>query len=335
MILMKARFWETAEDKAACHLCPHECRIAEGKTGICGVRKNIKGELMALTYGRASSMNVDPIEKKPLFHFRPGKEVLSFGSVGCNLGCLHCQNFSISQAKIEDAHLRDLTPEDIPELCRKTGCDGVAWTYNEPTMWQEFVFDASKVCKEKGLFTVFVTNGFINEGPLRQLAECIDAANIDVKGFRDEFYRKICKARLQPVLDTVELAHGLGIHTELTYLIITGRNDSEEEIGDFCRWAADIDAKMPVHFSRFHPDYLMNDVPPTPVKTMEMARKKAVDAGLDFVYLGNITTTDGDNTRCPKCGSLAVRRLGFYAERTAITDDGKCSKCGEPLNFIM
>ncbi len=332
---MEARFWDTAEGKVACHLCPHECRIAEGKTGICGVRKNMEGVLIALTYGKASSMAVDPIEKKPLFHFHPGKEVLSFGSVGCNLGCLHCQNFTISQAKIADVHLRDLTPEEVPELCRKSTCGGVAWTYNEPTMWHEFIYDASKACKAKGQFTVFVTNGFINEEPVRKLAEVIDAANIDVKGFRDEFYRKICKARLQPVLDTVEMAHDLGVHVELTYLIIPGRNDSPEEIGDFCRWAASIDARMPVHFSRFHPDYLMSDIPATPVKTMEMARTVALEAGLGFVYLGNLATTDGENTACPKCGALAVRRLGFYAERVAMDANGKCGKCGEPLNMIM
>ena len=295
----------------------------------------MEGELMALSYGKASSINVDPIEKKPLFHFHPGKEVLSFGSVGCNLGCLHCQNFSISQAKIADVHLRDLTPEDVPELCRKSSCEGVAWTYNEPTMWHEFVCDASKLCKAKGLFNVFVTNGYINEEPLRKLSEVIDAANIDVKGFRDEFYRKICKARLQPVLDSVELAHDLGMHVELTYLIITGRNDSKEEINDFCRWVAEIDIHMPVHFSRFHPDYLMSDIPSTPIKTMEMARQEAVAAGLDFVYLGNMASSDGENTKCPKCGTLAVRRLGFYTEMMAVTSDGNCSKCGEPLNMII
>lgn len=332
---MKARFWDTAEGKVACHLCPHECRIADGNTGICGVRKNMEGELLALTYGRASSMNVDPIEKKPLFHFHPGKEVLSFGSVGCNMGCLHCQNFSISQAKITDVHLRELSPEDVPELCRRSTCGGVAWTYNEPTMWHEFVYDASMACKAKGQFTVFVTNGFINEEPLKKLSECIDAANIDVKGFRDEFYRKICKARLQPVLDTVERAHDLGIHVELTYLIITGRNDSKEEIGDFCRWVASMDVRIPVHFSRFHPDYKMSDTPSTPIKTMEMARNEAVDAGLNFVYLGNIATSDGESTKCPKCGSLAIRRLGFHAEVVAMTKDGKCSKCGEPLSMII
>ncbi len=333
--MMKARFWDTVEGRVACHLCPHECRITEGNTGICGVRKNMEGELFALTYGRASSMNVDPIEKKPLFHFHPGKDVLSFGSVGCNMGCLHCQNYSISQAKITDFNLRELTPEDVVELCRKSNCKGVAWTYNEPTMWHEFVYDASIACKSKGLFTVFVTNGFINEEPLSKLSECIDAANIDVKGFRDEFYRKICKARLQPVLDTVERAHDLGIHVELTYLIITGRNDSREEIDEFCRWVASIDVRMPVHFSRFHPDYKMSDTPSTPIMTMEMAKNAADDAGLGFVYLGNIATADGENTKCPKCGSLAIRRLGFYSETVAMTKDGNCSKCGEPLNMII
>jgi pyruvate formate lyase activating enzyme len=332
---MKARFWDPADGKAACHLCPHECRIGEGNAGICGVRKNIGGELIATTYGKVSSLNVDPVEKKPLFHFKPGQEVLSFGSVGCNLRCMHCQNYSISQSKLEEVSVREVIAEEVPELCRKAKCDGVSWTYNEPSMWQEFVYDASTACKAQGLFTTFVTNGYLNPAPLRKLAECIDAMNIDVKGFSEEFYQKVCKARLQPVLDTVELAQDLGIHVEITYLIIPGKNDKSDELRGFCKWIARVNEHIPVHFSQFHPDYLMTDLPKTPIETMDLAKRIATEEGLSFAYLGNVATSTGENTFCPKCGSLAVRRLGYYTKKAALTEDGECAKCGEPLNMVL
>jgi pyruvate formate lyase activating enzyme len=279
-------------------------------------------------------MHVDPMEKKPLFHFHPGRSVLSLGSIGCNLRCMHCQNFSISQAKFGSAHLNPLRPEDVPQIARDSKCRDVALTYNEPTIWHEFAFDAFRQCKEKSISTVYVTNGFIETEPLRELAPFLNAANIDVKGFKEEFYRQTCKGRLGPVLEATELAHKLGVHVELTYLIIPTRNDKEDEIRDFCRWVASrLSTKLPVHFTRFHPDYMMTELPGTSMATMEMAMRVAKQEGLDFAYMGNVLSSEGESTRCPKCNSLAVKRSGYRVEITGLRE-GNCAKCGEPLNIV-
>jgi len=329
----EAKFWHEESGKIRCELCPHGCLIPNGKAGICGVRTNVSGRLDATTYGKVSSLNLDPVEKKPFYHFKPGESVLSFGSVGCNLGCLHCQNFSISQAGSNSFLLRDVPPEKVPELVASSGSNGVAWTYNEPTMWTEFVIDSGKLCKKEGLFTMFVTNGFISEGPLRELKGIVDAMNIDVKGFTNDFYKKICKARLDPVLDAVRVAKEIGMHVELTYLIIPGHNDSEDELKRFSKWSADIDVNMPVHFSRFHPDYKMMDVPPTPLKTIERAYDLAKDNGVRFVYAGNVVS-DRENTYCPECGALAIKRSGF-SMRMVDVKKGRCSKCGASLSIVI
>ncbi|QLH75710.1 MAG: AmmeMemoRadiSam system radical SAM enzyme [Methanomassiliicoccales archaeon] len=329
----EALFWEKEGDKVRCRLCPHLCLIAEGRAGTCKVRTNVGGRLIALTYGKVSSIGLDPVEKKPFFHFKPGKTMLSFGSVGCNLGCLHCQNYAISQAGPSSFFLRDVPPEKVPELVRNYDGQGVAWTYNEPTMWTEFVIDSGRLCKDHGFFTGFVTNGYINEGPLRELKGIVDAINIDVKGFNEEFYKKICKAKLQPVLDTVRTAKELGMHVELTYLVITNKNDGADEVGRFCEWAMSIDPGMPIHFSRFHPDYRMMDVPPTPSATMERAYDIAKGRGLKFVYVGNMPS-DHESTYCPDCGSLAIKRSGFSIRMVGVRD-GKCSKCGASLGLVL
>jgi pyruvate formate lyase activating enzyme len=332
--LREAKFWRKEGERLECLLCPHHCRIAPNKMGICGVRQNRNGRLYSLIYGQVSAMHVDPMEKKPLFHFHPGKPVLSLGSIGCNLRCLHCQNFSISQAKFGSAYLNPLRPEDVPQLARESGCHDVAFTYNEPTIWHEFSYDAFRQCKERSISTVYVTNGFIEAEPLKELAPYLSAANVDVKGFREDFYRQTCKGRLGPVLEATELAHRLGVHVELTYLIIPTRNDKEEEVRDFCRWVAGkLSPEVPVHFTRFHPDYMMTDLPGTSMATMEMAQRVARREGLSFVYLGNVQSADGENTRCPKCGSLAVKRSGYHVEIVGL-QGGNCSKCGEPLNII-
>jgi pyruvate formate lyase activating enzyme len=332
--LHEAKFWRKEGERLECFLCPHHCSIAPNKIGICGVRQNQNGRLYSLIYGRVSAMHVDPMEKKPLFHFHPGQPVLSLGSVGCNLRCQHCQNFSISQTKFGSAYLNSLRPEDVPQLAKESACRDVAFTYNEPTIWHEFSYDVFKLCRNQGISTIYVTNGFIEEEPLRELAPYLNAMNIDVKGFKEGFYRHTCKARLGPVLEATILAHDLGVHVELTYLIIPGRNDKEEEIKDFCKWVANkLSPKVPVHFSRFHPDYLMTDIPGTPIATMEMSLRVAKAEGLRYVYLGNVQTMDGENTRCPHCGSLAVRRSGYRVEITGLRNGG-CSKCGEPLDII-
>lgn len=279
-------------------------------------------------------MHVDPIEKKPLFHFYPGSNALSLGSVGCTFRCLHCQNYSISMALLNEYNLIELRPEDVPRRAIERGCQGIAFTYNEPTIWHEFNYDVCRLAKDRGLYTAYVTNGYIQEAPLRELAPYLDAMNIDVKGFTERFYREVCKASLQPVLETVRLAHSLNIHIELTYLIIPGKNDTEEEIRSFAQWCAELDPRVPVHFTRFHPDYLLTDVPPTPIDTMNMAKRVGKEEGLKFIYMGNVYIPHGEDTFCPKCGSLLVKRNGFSMTLQE-TREGHCPHCGEDLYMVQ
>jgi pyruvate formate lyase activating enzyme len=308
--------------------------VAPGKRGLCGVRENSGGKLYSLIYGLASSIHPDPIEKKPLFHFMPGTTAISFGSVGCNLTCQHCQNYSISRASPSEFSLTRVTPEDVVKHAKASGAESVSWTYNEPTIWHEFTTDASRVVHEAGLKTSYVTNGYICEAPLRELKGLIDAMNIDVKSFSDETYRGICGGHLAPVLRTCELAVSLGIHVELTYLIIPGRNDSEPELGEFVAWVKDrLRPDIPVHFSAFHPDYRMTGVPRTSMRTMVLAYDIAQKAGLEFVYLGNVYAGDRDDTYCPSCGALVIEREGFSMTRRAL-DRNRCGSCGKPLNMI-
>lgn len=298
------------------------------------MRENREGKLYSLIYGLASSVHPDPIEKKPLFHFLPGTTSISFGSVGCNLSCLHCQNSSISRAGPDARGLTAITPEDVVEYARFSNARSVAWTYNEPIIWHEFTTVASRAAHDAGLKTVYVTNGFIQEAPLRELKGVIDALNIDVKAFREEFYKRVCGGRLAPVIRTCELAKELGMHVELTYLVIPGHNDDEQELRDFSEWVAgSMGAGVPVHFSAFHPDYKMTSVPSTPVSTLLKAYGVARTAGLDFVYLGNVPVGDKDDTLCPKCRSLVVERDGFYVKYTNLKD-GRCGSCGEDLGIV-
>lgn len=246
----------------------------------------------------------------------------------------NCQNYTISMASLSEFGTNDIRPEDVTRIALDNDCQGIAFTYNEPTIWHEFAYDACKLAKEKGLYTVYVTNGYIQEEPLRELSPVLDAMNIDVKGFTERFYSKICKAPLEPVLKAVKLAHQLGIHIELTYLVIPGENDAEGEVRSFARWCAELDPKIPVHFSRFHPDYEMSDKPPTPIPTMEMTKRVAQEEGLKFIYLGNVHIPHGEDTYCPNCGTLNVRRVGF----TVVMNEakfGKCHVCGEDLYLVQ
>lgn len=332
---IEARFYSVEGGKVRCGLCPHSCLIPEGKRGICGVREHRKGKLYPLTYGLVSSIHPDPIEKKPLFHFLPGSTSISFGSVGCNLSCKHCQNYEISTAAPGRVGMTRIEPGDVVEYARSSGSKSVSWTYNEPIIWHEFTTAASKAAHDAGLKTVYVTNGFIQEAPLRELGGLIDAMNIDVKAFRETFYKRVCGGRLAPVLKACEVAHGLGIHIELTYLIIPGHNDSESELREFSTWVSDSLAKdVPVHFSAFHPDYKLTSAPRTPTGTLIKAYELAKAAGLDFVYLGNVPVGDKDDTFCPRCGSSVIRREGFFVTHADLKD-GKCGKCGAGLNVVV
>ena len=335
MMKRKASFWERRDDKVQCLLCPHNCIIADGKRGICRVRENESKKLYTLIYGSASSIAADPIEKKPLYHFYPGSCALSFGTVGCNLSCRHCQNYSISMARPEDFPLHELSPEEPADLAKDRGCRGIAWTYNEPTIWHEFTVDASKIAKKRGLYVVYVSNGYINEDPFREIGEYLDAINIDIKSFNDRFYREITGGHLQPVLDTCKLAKEMGIHLEITYLIIPDLNDSMDDIEKFCTWVyEELGYNVPVHFTRFYPHYKMKDRIPTPLETLKKAYDLARKKGLQYVYLGNVSPGDYDNTYCPKCGALLIERYGFSSEIKNLKE-GKCTVCGAKMPVIM
>jgi pyruvate formate lyase activating enzyme len=329
-----AKFWEKKNNVVRCRLCPHNCIIREGKRGVCKVRENRNGKLYTLVYASCSSANVDPIEKKPLFHFYPGSLVYSLSTVGCNLKCLHCQNYAISQITPEEAFLIELPPEKAVGEALKTS-DGIAFTYNEPTIWWEYAYDTSKLAKKHGLYTVFVTNGYINEEPLKEIAPYLDAANVDIKSMDDEFYRRITRARLQPVLQAAKLYKELGIHLEMTYLIIPTKNDAEWQIKKFIEWVLnEFGDEQVVHFTAFYPTYKMMHIPPTPLKTLVKAYEMAKQHGLKYVYLGNVPHGEYENTYCPKCGNLLIERHGFHARIVGLKN-GKCSKCGAKIPVIM
>jgi len=328
----EAKFYKTLSDKKVqCKLCNHSCKIDNDNFGICQVRKNENGMLKTMIYGSTSSIAVDPIEKKPLFHFYPGTNVLSLGTIGCNFKCDHCQNYTISTANLNFSYIREITPEQVIELAKERECQGIAWTYNEPTIWHEFAYDTSKLAKKSNLYTVYVSNGYIAEDPLREISKYLDAINIDVKAFDDDFYKKICKAQLKPVLETCELAKDLGIHLELTYLIIPNYNDSVEEITKFCKWVFEkLGNDIAVHFSRFHPDYKMANVPKTPMDTMIKAYEIAKETGILFPYIGNVPNGDYENTICPNCGNICIKRQGYLTNLDGINKN-KCSKCKNSL----
>jgi len=311
-----------------CRLCPHECRIADGKTGICRVRQQRGGVLYALTYSQVSSVNLDPIEKKPLYHFHPGSRILSLGTLGCNLACDFCQNWQISQ---DTAPTRTLTPEQAVEMARgERGNLGIAYTYNEPLMWYEYVHDTAHLVRQAGMKNVLVTNGYVNEEPLRKLLPVIDAMNIDVKSYTEDFYRTLCKGRAEPVRRTVEIAHAAGCLVELTNLIIPGYNDSEEDLRALVDWIAGVNPAIPLHFSRYHPAYKLQ-APATPAATLQTACSIAQEK-LRYVYLGNIAGIGGEDTQCPECGRTVISRRGFSAQITGLKE-GRCTHCGAHINI--
>jgi pyruvate formate lyase activating enzyme len=324
----EALFYEALPGgKAACHLCPHECVIADGKRGICRVRENQDGTLIALTYERPASMQVDPIEKKPLYHVFPGAQILSLGSVGCNLACGYCQNWSLVEGDVPRAVL---APEEIPGLAKKHGSVGVAWTYNEPFIWYEYIMDAARLVRDAGLINVLVTNGYVNPEPLREMRGLIDAMNIDLKGIDDSFYRKNCKGRVDPVRETIRIADETCL-VEVTNLLVPGHNDSADSIRRLVDFIASVNTDIPLHFSRYFP-HRSFDAPPTPEQTLvrafEIARER-----LAYVYLGNIVLDIGNDTPCPRCGALLVRRRGYHTEIAGLTGN-TCAGCNATLNFI-
>ncbi|HKZ59779.1 MAG TPA: AmmeMemoRadiSam system radical SAM enzyme [Candidatus Thermoplasmatota archaeon] len=349
----EAAYWhDIGGGKTQCDLCAHLCKINEGHVGVCGIRQVIGGKLYTLVYALPSAGHVDPIEKKPLYHFHPTTRVLSFGTIGCNMRCRHCQNFEISQARpdltriqgLPANYLESVPPEDVVGLIDRTGAQGIAWTYNEPTIWFETNIEGCKRAKDAGYYSVWVSNGFATEDPMREISPFLDAINIDVKAFTDAFYRKVCNARLQPVLDTVMLCLELGIHTELTYLIIPGENDDPREIRNFCRWVAEGPGELTAtHFSRFHPDYKMMGKVETPAETLEMAYGIAKEEGLKYVYNGNVVDPSREMTYCHHCGAVNVKRRWFDTTPLfrirSVGDDGEkgafCRECGKRLPILL
>ena len=332
----EARQYTKLEDRfVQCSVCAHRCRIKEGGHGICGVRLNRGGILYAATFGKISSEAVDPIEKKPLFHYLPGTLSYSLGSVGCNFQCEHCQNWHISRATLEDGLLRNLSPEEGVARAQATGCRSIAWTYNEPTIWHEYPLAMGTPAREKGLGTVYVTNGYITEEALADLSPMLRAFRVDLKAFTEEFYRKVCRAKLQPVLDASRKARELGMHVETVTLVIPGLNDSPEEVEGLIRWVVEnLGPATPMHFSRFHPDYRMQDREQTPVATLEKIYHRARELGIRFPYLGNVPGHPFENTFCPECGALLIERTGYRTRLQNLKED-RCGECGETIEIRL
>ncbi|MGB2981179.1 MAG: AmmeMemoRadiSam system radical SAM enzyme [Candidatus Zixiibacteriota bacterium] len=329
MAKKEALFWEKREDgKIQCLLCPVGCVIAEGKAGVCMGRKNEGGNLYAANYGSLVSIAIDPIEKKPLYHFHPGTQILSTGPNGCNMSCQNCQNWTISQ---EESPTELVTPEDLVRVASNENSAGIAYTYTEPLIWYEYVLDTAKIAREKKLTNVLVTNGYIHEEPLKKLLPFIDAMNIDLKSMDDDFYKKVCKAKLAPVLRTIELAHQNEIHIEITNLLIPTMNDSEEQIQKLVDFVAGLSDRIPVHFSRYFPAYRM-DLPPTPMQSLQkaflLAKRK-----LKHVFVGNAYIPNTSNTYCPVCNNLLIERNGYHTSVVGIKDK-KCGNCGAAVDVV-
>lgn len=332
--MREALLWEPDGDRVHCLLCPNDCRIAKGARGTCGVRDNEGGTLRALTYGLVSSVAVDPIEKKPVFHYRPGTLALSLGSVGCSMRCLHCQNWQISRSQPGgDARLGRLSASEVPDLAREQGCEGVAFTYNEPVIWIEYVLDAARAAREAGLYTVMVTNGYITTAGLDLIGEVIDVWRVDVKGFSDRIYRELCKARsVRPVLEAAERAQKRwSMHVEVVTNVIPTVNDDDDTLRGIAGWVRSaLGPDTPWHVTRFFPYLELGHLEPTPLVTLERAREIGAEEGLHFVFLGNVDVPGGEDTVCPACGRTAIGRRG-YTITARSTRGGACSACGTPL----
>jgi pyruvate formate lyase activating enzyme len=335
---MKAVFERLDNNKTRCGLCNHRCAVGEGKRGICGVRENREGNLEPLNYGRLVARNVDPIEKKPLFHLLPGSLSYSIASAGCNFTCLFCQNAGISQVPPNFSGMipgESCSPEDIVEDAIRENCRSIAYTYTEPTVYFELACDTARVAREKGLLNVFVTNGYMTSEALDTISPLLDAANVDLKAFTEDFYRRYCGARLEPVKETLVGMKKQGIHVEVTTLLIPGLNDAPDELEKLAVFlATSLGSETPWHISRFHPTYRMTDRPPTPLKTLSDARRIGFRAGLKYVYTGNVPGEPGENTSCHACGKLLIERFRFRVRRNLVRG-GICSHCGAKIEGIF
>jgi len=329
---IEARFYEKLDyQKIRCKLCPRECVIDDHERGYCGVRENREGIYYSLVYARAVAINADPIEKKPLFHFHPGSLAYSIATAGCNVNCKFCQNWEISQVRPEDIRSTYMPPEKIAQSAAQYGCRSVAYTYNEPTIFFEFMEDTAIATRASGLKNVVVSAGYINKDPLSRLCQTVDAVKIDLKAFSESYYKNYVNGELKPVLESLVTLQSLGMWTEIVYLVVPGLNDSESEFKGLTRWITDnLGKDVPIHFTRFHPQYLLKNLPPTPLRTLERAKAIADAAGLHYVYIGNVPGHPAENTYCPSCGKTVVTRSGFIVREINIKK-GKCPYCSGPI----
>ncbi len=328
----EAMYYKQLEDlRVECLLCPRNCKIADKERGYCGVRENRDGKYYTLVHSRACTMHVDPIEKKPLFHYLPGTNGYSIATAGCNIECKFCQNWQISQFRPEQVESVKLTPEDVVKNAKENGCPTIAYTYSEPVVFYEYMYDTAKMGKENGIGSVMVSNGYIKEEPLKELCKHLSAVKIDFKAFTEKFYKETCSGELKPVLDTLVTLKKIGIWFEIVVLIIPTLNDTDKELKEMCGWIKEnLGPDVPIHFTRYHPTYKIKNIPPTPVATLEKARKIAMDAGLNYPYIGNVPGHEGESTFCPHCHKIAIKRVGFTILQNSVKN-GKCGDCQHPI----
>jgi len=331
----EARYWEKLEEnKVKCVLCPRECEVADVERGYCGVRENQGGIYQTLVYGALCSANLDPIEKKPLFHYMPGTGAFSIATAGCNIECKFCQNWQISQFRPEQVSGILVTPDQLVAACKSRKCPTIAYTYSEPVIFYEYMYDVAALARKQGIGSVMISNGYIQKKPMRELCQHLTGVKIDFKAFSEKFYREMCAGKLKPVLETLVTLKEVGIWLELVILIIPTLNDSEDEIKQMSQWVMkNLGPDVPMHFTRFHPTYRVTNLPRTPVSTIEQCRKIALDAGVHYVYAGNVPMHEGENTYCHSCGEQLIRRIGFHVASNKIKD-GQCPKCSTKIPGI-
>ncbi len=334
--MKKALLWTSLDDnRVQCELCHHSCLIAPGNIGACAVRENVDGILYSLNYGKTVALNVDPIEKKPLFHFFPGSRAFSVASVGCNFTCKFCQNSTISQSPREGTELptRSLSPEELVSLAEQQNCPTIAHTYTEPTVYFEHAIESARLAKEKGIRSIFISNSFMAPGAIEMMIPVVDAINIDLKAFNEDTYRRVIGGRLVPVLENIKSLHEAGMLVEVTTLVVTDMNDSDEELRQIAQFIVSVSPNIPWHVSRFHPDYKMRDRPATPLSTIKRARDLGKEEGLRYVYSGNVPGDSGESTVCDKCSAMLVKRFAYRIVENRL-DGNKCPDCGEEHHFI-
>jgi len=330
--LVEARYYEKLDNrKIRCKLCPRECVIDDLERGYCGVRENHGGSYYTLIYGKPCTAHIDPIEKKPLFHFLPGTSAFSLATVGCNVVCKFCQNWEISQATPDQVASFDLSPAQAADLAKNKQCASIAYTYTEPVIFTEYMYDCAVAGRRRGVRSVMISNGYINAKPMQDLCGVLDAVKIDLKAFTERFYKELVAGELRPVLDTLVLLKKENIWFEIVYLVIPGQNDDPKELQLLCQWIyKELGPDTPLHFTRFHPQYRLTNLPPTPLKTLRQARKIGLDNGLSFVYTGNVPGDEGENTFCPNCGNIVVQRFGYSIGDINIKN-GRCTQCNAKI----